>query len=315
MGAFSGLEMACWDIIGKAAGRPVYDFLGGRVRDTLRGYTYLYPDEGEDPAGFYTSAARSAEKAQKYLRQGFTAIKFDPIGAYSIFDPHMPAKEQLDSAIGQVAAVREAVGSACDLLIGTHGQFSLGGAVRFARLLQPYDPLWFEEPMPPEAEKAWARLAGKVSVPIASGERLTTRQEFARLLDTGAVQIIQPDGGRVGGVLEMRGVASLAELYHAQLAPHLYCGPVVGAANIQVAAASPNFLILEGLETWDGFSAEVLKTKINFQDGRVVVPTAPGLGVELNTEFLEKHLWQTSVDEGATPATDLHINPYKKPLA
>ena len=152
-----------------------------------------------------------------------------------------------------------------------------------------------------------------VRLPIASGERLTTRYEFARLLDTGAVQIVQPNSGRVGGIAELYGVARLAELRHAQLAPHLYCGPVVGAANIQVAAASPNFLILEGLESWGGFSAAVLTEKIAFQDGQVLVPTAPGLGVSLNHQVLEQHLW--SETQEATATLPLHLNPAQKPLA
>ena len=313
MGAFSGLEMACWDLIAKAADRPVYDLLGGTVRETLRGYSYLYPDPDEDAAAFYTSPERAAAKAQEYLRQGFTAVKFDPVGAYSVYDPHMPAKDKLDKAIGLVAAIREAVGSRCDLLIGTHGQFSVAGAVRFSRQLAPYDPLWFEEPVPPESDAAWRDLAGRCAVPIASGERLTTRYEFARLLDTGAVQIVQPNSGRVGGIAELYGVARLAELRHAQLAPHLYCGPVVGAANIQVAAASPNFLILEGLESWGGFSAEVLTEKIAFEDGQVWVPTAPGLGVSLNHQVLEQHLWSEAQETSAT--LPLHLNPAQKPLA
>ena len=315
MSAFSGLEMACWDIIAKAADCPVYDFLGGTVHETLRGYTYLYPDEQEDAAAFYASPERAAAKAQDYQAQGFSAVKFDPVGAYSVYDPHTPSKERMDKAIAMVAAVREAVGSQCDLLIGTHGQFSLAGAKRFGKLLEPYDPLWFEEPMPPEGDAAWRDLAGSFSVPIASGERLATRYEFARLLDTGAVQIVQPDSAQVGGVYEMRAVASLAEVRHAQLAPHLYCGPVAGAANIQVAAASANFLILEGLESWGGFSAEVLTQKIGFQDGRVLVPDAPGLGVELNIPVLEKHLWSAGTGKQAASPPHLHLNPTDKPLA
>ena len=291
LGILSGIEMACWDIVGKALEQPVYALLGGRVHEKLRAYTYLYPQEG-DKTDVYLDAELAATRASEYAGLGFTAVKLDPAGPYSAFDPRQPALEALERCETFVAAIREAVGNRCDILFGTHGQFTPAGAIRLARRLEPYDPLWFEEPTPPENPGAMAQVAAATSTPVASGERLTSKYEFARLLEAGAATILQPNLGRVGGLLEAKKIAGLAEAHYAQIAPHLYCGPVVGAANIQLATCSPNFLILEGILTWQGFTAEILKTPITWQDGFVIPPTAPGLGVELDEEVARAHPWQ-----------------------
>jgi galactonate dehydratase len=288
MGVFSGLEMACWDIAGKAVGKPVCDLLGGRVRDRLRTYTYIYPAQGESDA-IYHDAARSAERARDYLAMGFTALKFDPAGAYSAFDPRQPSLDSLELSVRFVRLIREAVGTKADLLFGTHGQFTPSGAIRLAKRLEPYDPLWLEEPVPPEMPEEMAKVARATSIPVATGERLTTKYEFARVLATGAATILQMNLGRVGGLLEARKIAGMAEAHYAQIAPHLYCGPVAGAANIQLAASIPNFLILESIERWDGFHAQILKTPIRWEDGHVIVPTEPGLGVDLDEEVALAH--------------------------
>jgi len=283
MGIMSGLEMACWDILGKATGRPVYELLGGQVHERLRSYTYIYPEPGESEA-VYHDAERSAERAAAYVAQGFTALKFDPAGAYSAFDPRQPDLASLELSERFVRLLREAVGVKADLLFGTHGQFTTSGAIRLAKRLEPYDPLWFEEPVPPEMPEEMAKVARATSIPIAAGERLTTKYEFARVLATGAANILQMNLGRVGGLLEAKKIAGMAEAHYAQIAPHLYCGPVVGAANIQLATCTPNFLILESIERWGGFHARLLKTPIAWEDGYVIPPTAPGLGVELDEE-------------------------------
>ena len=288
MGVMSGLEMACWDIAGKAAGRPVCDLLGGRVRERLRTYTYIYPEPGETEA-VYHDAERSAERALDYVRQGFTAVKFDPAGAYSAFDPRQPDLTALERSERFVRLIREAVGIKADLLFGTHGQFTTSGAIRLAKRLEAYDPLWFEEPVPPEMPEEMAKVAAATSIPIATGERLTTKYEFARVLSNSAASILQMNLGRVGGLLEAKKIAGMAEAHYAQIAPHLYCGPVVGAANIHLAASIPNFLILESIERWGGFHAKLLKTAIVWEDGHVLVPTTPGLGVELDEEVAQAH--------------------------
>jgi galactonate dehydratase len=305
VGVISGLEMACWDIIGKALGQPIYNLMGGKVHERLRSYTYLYPAEGEGDE-FYHDADRSAQRAAEYVAQGFTAVKFDPTGGYSVFDPRQPTRESLERTIRLVRLIREAVGDRADLLMGTHGQFTTSGAIRLARLLEPYDPLWFEEPVPPDMPEQMAIVARGTRIPIATGERLTTKYEFARVLAAGAANILQMNLGRVGGLLEAKKIAALAEVHYAQIAPHLYCGPVVGAANIQIATCSPNFLILEGIQRWGGFHAEILKTPIQWDQGYVIPPTEPGLGVELNESVALKHPY---MDNGA-----LHLEMANRPL-
>ena len=283
MGVLSSLEMACWDIIGKEAGQPVYKLLGGRVHERLRSYTYIYSRPG-DKTNVYQDPDLSAQRAAEYLAQGFTAIKFDPVGPYSAFDGRQLSLEALDLSERFARQLREAVGSKADLLFGTHGQMTAAGAIRLARRLEPYDPLWFEEPVPPDAPEEMARVARGTRIPIAAGERLATKYDFARLLKHGSAAILQMNLGRVGGILEAKKIAGMAEVHHVQIAPHLYCGPVVGAANIQLATCSPNFLILEGIERWDGFHAEILRTPIRWSEGFVIPPSEPGLGVELNEE-------------------------------
>ena len=288
MGVLSALEMACWDIVGKAAGQPVYKLLGGRVHERLRAYTYLYPRPG-DRTDVYMDADLAAERACEYVAEGFTALKFDPFGPYSAFDGRQPSLEALDRCERFLKRLREAVGTRADLLLGTHGQMTSAGARRLARRIEPYEPLWFEEPVPPDAPGEMAKVARASRVPIAAGERLTTKYEFARLLEAGAADILQPNLGRVGGILEGKKIAALAECHHAQIAPHLYCGPVVGAANIQLATCCPNFLILEGIERWQGFHAQILHRPIRWEEGYVIPPSEPGLGVELNEAVALAH--------------------------
>jgi galactonate dehydratase len=309
MGVLSGIEMALWDIVGKAVGKPVYALLGGKVHERLRSYTYLYPDEpgshAHSDSPVYSNPHAAATRALKYVAQGFTAVKFDSAGPYSTFDPRQPSLERLELCEAFLKTLREAVGTKCDLLFGTHGQFTVSGALRLARRIEAYEPLWFEEPTPPEAPEEMARVAAQCRIPIATGERLTTKYEFARVLKTGAASILQMNLGRVGGLLEAKKIAGMAEAHYAQIAPHLYCGPVVGAANIQLATCSPNFLILESIERWDGFQAQILKKPIRWEDGFVVPPEEPGLGVELNEEVALAHPWT---------GTDLHLMPRSAPV-
>jgi len=288
MSVLSGIEMACWDIIGKAVEQPVYNLLGGKVNERLRSYTYLYPGPGEGDE-FYSDPERSAQRAAEYVAQGFTGLKFDPTGGFSAYDPRQPTQEALERTVRLTRLVREAVGHKADLLMGTHGQFTTSGAIRLAKQLEPYDPLWYEEPVPPEMPEQMALVARATSIPIATGERLTTKYEFARVLASGAANILQMNLGRVGGLLEAKKIAALAEVHYAQIAPHLYCGPIVGAANIQIAACSANFLILESILQWGGFHAELLHQPIVWENGFVIPPTAPGLGVELNEAVALAH--------------------------
>ncbi|MGD8211352.1 MAG: mandelate racemase/muconate lactonizing enzyme family protein [Desulfobacterales bacterium] len=291
MGVLSAIEMSCWDIIGKEVDKPVYELLGGQVHERLRSYTYLYPKE-TDKTNVYCDPELAAERAAEYVNNGFTAIKFDPVGPYSAFDPRQLSLEVLDRAERFVKLIRDAVGAKCDLLFGTHGQMTASGAIRLAKRLEKFDPLWFEEPVPPENMVEMARVAHATSIPIATGERLASKYEFARLLNLQAASILQMALGRVGGILEAKKITGMAEAHYAQIAPHLYCGPIEGAANIQITTCSPNFLIQEGIETWGGFHAEILKNPIQWENGYIVPPSGPGLGVELDEAVAAKHSYK-----------------------
>jgi galactonate dehydratase len=303
-GVFSGLEMACWDITGKALNRPVYSLLGGLVNPRLRSYTYLYPGAGEDDS-FYDDPDRSAERAAEYVKQGFTALKLDPVGGYSVFDPRQPTLERMDLSERFCKKIREAVGDKADILFGTHGQFTVSGAKRLAQRLEKYSPLWFEEPTPPEMPERMAEVAHYTSIPIATGERLCTKYEFARVLQSGAASILQPNLGRVGGILEAKKIAAMAETYYAQIAPHLYCGPIVAAANIQLGACIPNFLILESIQQFGGFHAKLLKKPLQWEGGYVIPSKEPGLGVELDEAVALAHPYEGSA---------LHLGMAQTPL-
>lgn len=314
IGVMSGIEMALWDICGKAVEKPVYELLGGRVHDRLRSYTYLYAPAEVDAYAYtdegnkvYYDPDAAAERAVHYVNEGFTALKFDPAGPYTAFDPHMPSLERMDLSEQFCKRIREAVGNKADLLFGTHGQFTTSGAIRMARRLEPYDPLWFEEPCPPEMPEEMAKIARSTKIPVATGERLCTKYEFARVLETGAASILQMALGRVGGLLEAKKIAGMAEAHYAQIAPHLYCGPIEGAANVQISTCTPNFLILESIEQWGGFHADILVKPMQFEDGFVIPPTAPGLGVELNEAVALAH--------PLTEMDDLHIAPGEDPAA
>ena len=287
-GVISALEMACWDIIGKAAGQPVYNLLGGQVHEKLRSYTYIYARPG-DTVNVYQDPDLSAERAAEIVAQGFTAVKFDPAGPYTAFDGRHLSLEAMDLCERFCRQLREAVGTKADLLFGTHGQMTASGAIRLAKRLEKYEPLWFEEPVPPDAPEEMAKVARATSIPVACGERLVTKYEFGRLLKCGGAAILQMNLARVGGLLEAKKIASMAEVDHVQIAPHLYNGPVAGADNVQLGTCSPNFLIQESIERWDGFHALILKKPLRWEDGYIIPPTDPGLGVELNEEVIAQY--------------------------
>lgn len=290
-GVLSGLDMACWDIIGKAAGKPVYELLGGKVHERLRSYTYIYPPNGDaypdmNSPNVYNDPDLAAEVAVDLVEAGFTAIKFDPAGPYTIYDGHQPSMADLDRSELFCKRLREAVGTRADLLFGTHGQFTVSGAKRLVRRLERYDPLWFEEPVPPDAPEEMAEVASYTSIPVATGERLCTKYEFARVLETRAASILQMNMGRIGGMMEGKKVAGMAETKQVQIAPHLYCGPVVAAANIHLSTCSPNFLILESIGKFEKPYMSPLKTSIVWEEGHVIPSAEPGLGVELDDEAI-----------------------------
>lgn len=287
MGAFSGLEIACWDILGKDRDRPVWALLGGKVNDRIRAYSYLYPLPHQDVNAFWTSPEMAAESALDLVSRGYSAVKFDPAGPYTMRGGHMPAMSDISRSIAFCKAIRDAIGDRADLLFGTHGQFSPAGAIRLGKALEPYSPLWFEEPTPPDDIHAMARVAENVQIPVATGERLTTKAEFGAVLRAGAAEILQPALGRAGGIWEIKKVAAIAEAFSAQMAPHLYAGPVEWAANVQLAASIPNILMAETIET--PFHDQLIKGNIKVEEGFITPPTAPGLGIEVDEALARAH--------------------------
>ncbi|MCB1394753.1 MAG: mandelate racemase/muconate lactonizing enzyme family protein [Rhodobacter sp.] len=294
MGAFSGLEIACWDILGKAHDRPVHALIGGRMNERLRAYTYLYPLSGMDPRAFWSSPDMQAEAALAAVEQGFTAIKFDPAGPYTIRGGHQPALSDIDLSVRMCRAIRDAVGTRADLLFGTHGQFTPSGAIRLGQALEPFSPLWFEEPIPPDNLLDFAQVAQAVRIPLATGERMTTKAEFGTLLRSGGASILQPALGRSGGILETKKIAGMAEAFGAQVAPHLYAGPVEWAANIQLGATLPNLLLVETIQTGGEFHLPLIRHSLRVEDGYIPVPTAPGLGIDFDEGLARAHPYDDS---------------------
>jgi len=289
IGAFSGLEIACWDILGKARDLPVWAMLGGRINERLRSYTYLYPSPEQDHARFWVDPDMAAEAAAARVAEGFTAVKFDPAGPYTIRGGHDPAQSDISRSVEFCAKIRAAVGDRADLLFGTHGQFTVAGAIRLGQALEPYGPLWYEEPIPPDNLLDFAEVARQVRIPLATGERMTTKTEFAMLLRAGGVRILQPALGRAGGIWEGKKIAVLAEGFSAQVAPHLYAGPVEWAANVQLGASIPNLLMVETIEQGGDFHLKLIRNAIRWEDGYVVVPDAPGLGIEVDEDLARAH--------------------------
>ena len=300
IGAWSGLEMACWDMVGKDRNRPVHALIGGRMNDRIRAYTYLYPQSHHPLPAFWADADMAAESAVAMVEKGYTAVKFDPAGPYTMRGGHMPSMHDISTSVTFCKAIRDAVGNRADLLFGTHGQFSTAGAIRMGQALEPYSPLWYEEPTPPDADMG--RVCDAVRIPVATGERLTTKSEFAAALRQG-VQILQPALGRAGGIWECKKIAAVAETFNAQMAPHLYAGPIEWAANIQLAASIPNILMAETIET--SFHAALVKNTLTVEGGYIPVPDAPGLGIEVDEALARAHPY---TDDG------LHLEMQSDPI-
>jgi len=278
--ALSALEMALWDIVGKATGQPIYNLLGGQYHERLRAYAYMPSD------GIWACPAKAGEIAHELVDAGWSACKTDP------FNPTLPNYQnwqlkEIKHAASIFRCIREAVGDELEVAIGTHGQFSTAGAIRVARIFEEFLPAWFEEPVPPENVEEMAKVASQTSIPIASGERLATKYEFANLIEKRAAGIIQLDVGQCGGILESKKIAAMAEAHHALIAPHMYVGPIAAAAAVQLDTCLPNFMIQEF--NVGPLHSEIFVDPITVQQGYITPPSGPGLGVELNADVVARH--------------------------
>jgi galactonate dehydratase len=272
--ALSGVEQALWDLAGKAAGLPVYRLLGGPVRDRIR----IYAGAG---GGTPDEAARSARAR---VAEGYTAIKTGVAGGRPARIVETPGF--VDRAVNTFAAMREAVGRDIDIAIDFHGAVSPQTAAVLIKALEPYHPMFYEEPVQCQNVAVLAELARKTHIPIATGERLFTKWAFREVLEQGAASVLQPDVSHAGGIFECRLIAGMAESYYAAVAPHCPLGPVALAACLQLDAATPNFLVQEQVTLGQGY----LKRPFVMKDGYVDLPTAPGLGLELDEEALRDKL-------------------------
>lgn len=282
MAAISGIEIALWDILGQSLGVPIYQLFGGALRERVPVYNNGW---FENVSGI-DAMARAAEEA---VRAGYKALKWDPFhGA----DGWLPA-EKLPQVVAEVQAVRQAVGPQVDLLLEAHGLFTPSGALRMAEELAPFHPFWLEEPTPPEDETALAYVRQRSPIPIAAGERLYGKYEFARLIEARAVDFIQPDVTYAGGLFETRIIAALAEARYIGFAPHNTGSPVSTAATLHLATCTPNFVILE-LPTNDvPWRSELVSPPIEApKEGTLPIPDRPGLGVTLNRAAAEQHPYQ-----------------------
>lgn len=283
--ALSAVEQALWDIKGKALGVPVYEFLGGKLRDKVRAYANAWAFQHVVTELRTDDTPESmAKNAQKMVAKGFTAMKWDPFRNGGQVIP----KSEEEFAIACVKAVREAVGPSIDLLIECHGRFNMLSAIRMAQKLEPFDPFFYEEPIPPDNIDAMAALQAAIRLPIATGERLYTRWDFRPLLEKQAARIIQPDICHVGGILETKKIAAMAETYYVSVQPHNSNGPISTLASLHLDACIPNVIFQEFFYPYLELYNEILTEPIKCQNGYLEIPTGPGLGSDINEEFIRK---------------------------
>ena len=281
MSALSAVEMALWDILGKHLNVPVWQLLGGKVNDKVRIYVNGWFAGAKEPEQF-------AEKAKIAMERGVTALKWDPFGKNYL----QISNADLDKALRCVAMVREAVGNKVDLLIEGHGRFDVPTGIRIAKELEPFRPMFFEEPVPPDNLEALKAVRDKSPVAISAGERLYSRWDYRKLFDLRASDYIQPDISHAGGIMELKKIAAEAESRYIPFAPHNPSGPVANAATLQLAATCPNFCILEIMYSDVEWRKDVVNEELKYEDGYITIPDKPGLGIEINEEACLAHPYQ-----------------------
>jgi len=281
MSAIAGVEMALWDIKGKALNVPVYQLLGGKVRDAIPCYANGWFAPAKTPDEF-------AAKAVTVRRMGFGGLKWDPFGKSWL----NIGKADLARAVECVAKVAAAVGDETELLIEGHGRFDIPTAVRIAQALAPFHVLWFEEPIPPDDLDGLAEVKRRSPVPIAAGERLYSRYDYQRFFRLQCADFAQPDVSHAGGIMEMRQIGAMAEAAHIQFCPHNPSGPVANAASLQLAACIPNCMFLETMLLDVPWRHDICDENLTVCNGQMTIPDWPGLGIELNEAELRKHPYE-----------------------
>ena len=290
MSGISAIEIACWDIVGKATSQPVYRLLGGAVRDRIKAYANGWYTVERTPAEFH-------EAARRVIARGYRALKLDPFGsgAYEL------SPQERRHALALVEAVRDAIGPDSELLVEMHGRFTPATAISIARELEPFNPSWIEEPVPPENLKALAKVAAHVRIPVATGERIHVRHEFRELFELQAADIVQPDITTVGGLLESKKIAAWADSHFVLVAPHNVGGPISTAAALHLAACTTNFKVQEHFNDFtEAFVKESATGNPEVVDGYFGLPQGPGLGLTLHEDLVLEH-----------PAKAIHFDLFK----
>ncbi len=289
MTALSGIELACWDIVGKATGRPVWQLLGGKCRDRIKAYANAWYTVERTPKAI-------AARAREVLRMGYRGLKVDPFGP----GEYELDRKEMSLSIGIIEAIRGSVGPDVDIFVEGHGRFSVATAAAVARELAPFKPGWFEEPVPPDNYDALARAGAAITplMPVAAGERVYTRWGARDLLEHGHIDIAQFDVIHCGGILELKKMAAIADAHYVPVAPHNSQGPICTAASVHAGFTIQN---LKVQECFDDFSEPHVREAVRgfprVTDGYFLPPAAPGLGVELDLDVIKAH-----------PAQDVFFN-------
>lgn len=279
--AISAVNMAMWDIKAKACNVPLYEMLGGKVRDSIRMYANVWFSGAKTPDEFAAAAVAAKEK-------GVTALKWDPFGkAYMYME-----NKDLNYSLSIIEAVRGAVGNDMDLLIEGHGRFNIATGIKIANELKQFNPMFFEEPTPPDSLDAIAEVRRKSPVPLAAGERVYSLTQFREFLDKGCADFAQPDMSHCGGISAVMKMAAMAEPHYVAIAPHNPSGPVANACALHLAAAIPGFRILEICLTDVNWRKELTNERVVFEKGNILIPEGVGLGLELNEENCMKYPFQ-----------------------
>ena len=292
MSAIAGIDQALWDIKGKHFGAPVYELMGGKCRDTIKVYSWIGGDRPAD----------TGRMAKERMDAGFTAIKMNATEELQMIDTY----DKIDAVLERVAAIREACGKHFGIAIDFHGRVHKPMAKVLAKKLEEFDPMFIEEPVLCESMECFKEIAASCNIPIATGERLFTKYDFKRLLQAGGVDIIQPDLSHAGGITEVKKIASMAEAYDVAVAPHCPLGPIALSACLNLDATCYNAVIQEqsiGIHYNVGKSVldyALNKEDFEFVDGKIAMPTKPGLGIEVNKALVVEenktpHQWKNPV--------------------